>query len=365
MRKLLLTLLVLAAAACQKQETNAPQPPPDGRWYQLLQGRLEAVAGPEGFLPVPFEPWTVQSRIADLALLENQAFLAVNGYGLAALETGSGQPGENGRIRYFYDPTLFAHRTISTLIAEEDTLLCHLYFNKLLNSVSEESLLLQGISLVRHHPAEDVYELIIPDFQDRHPDWEAVGFLPQSRERFLMEWKYTDDQETRFRYGLLTLNPLAESDVDRARFRGGYDFRGLQEAPPHLRRLLETAAGEPAARRSGVSLHFLVRSPASPLIRRYARQAAPAENGPGPQILTVHAVDAGERCWLLLPGGTLLASRGGGAPPRRLELPRLPRGFRYTDLVLSGESLLVPWEQVSFIRVGAAGLFVSAALSGD
>jgi hypothetical protein len=365
MRKLLLALLVIFTAACQKPEIPAPAPQLEGRWYQLLEGRLETVAGPNAFTAVSSQPWTVQSRIADLALINDRVFLAVNGHGLAALQPAALQPGEADRIRYFYDPTLFAHRTISTLIAEGETLLCHLYFNKVLNTVSEESLLLQGISLVRHHPAEDIYELIIPPFQDSHPDWEAVGFLPQSRERFLMEWKYTDERETRFRYGSLTLNPTLEAPADRAQFRGGYDFRALEEAPPALRQLLESGVQSLASGQPGVSVHFLVRSPASPLIRRYAYRGSPADESGGQRILTVHAVDGGELSWLLLPDGILLSSTGSGTPPRRSTLPQLPPGFRYTDLHLSADSLLVPWEQASFIRVGAAGLFVCRTFSLD
>jgi hypothetical protein len=360
MRKLLLTLLIVFASACRNQENPAPNPPLAGRWYQLLEGRLESVDGPGDFAEIPPRPWTVQGRIADMSLWENQVFLAVNGYGLAALRPASLEEGD--RIRYFYDPTLFAQRTISTLIAEPQSVLCHLYFNKLLNTVSEESLLLQGISLVRLHPGEDIYELIIPPFQESHPDWEAVGFLPQSRERFLVEWKSTDERETRFHYALLTLNPSAETPVDRARFRGGYNFRALEEAPPALRRLLESAARSLAPAQSGVTVHFLVRSPFGPLLRRYAYHAAPGDNGrETSRILTLHAVDSGERSWLLLPDGVLLSGASAEEEPRRQVLPQLPGQFRYTDLLLSGDSLLVPWEEVFFIRVGAAGLFVCRA----
>jgi hypothetical protein len=364
MRKLLLALLIILAAACRNQENSIPSPGPEGRWYQLEEGRLEAVSGPAAFLPVPFQPWTVQSRIADLASLGGEIFLAVNGHGLAALQPAAGNPGSSDRIRYFYDPTLFAHRTISTLIAEPETLLCHLYFNRILNTVPAESLLLQGISLVRHHPAQDVYELIIPPFQDRHPDWEAVGFLPRSRERFLLEWKYTDERETRFSYGLLMLNPTSEAPANRAQFRAGFDFRSLSEAPPVLRRLLKEAAQSLAPPHSGVGLHFLVRSAESPLIRRYAYADVPAENGPGPRLLTVHAVERGDRAWLLLPGGALLENLSGSEAPRRLDLPPLPPQFHYTDLFAGNSCLLLPWEQADFIQVGAAGLYIRPLSSG-
>jgi hypothetical protein len=57
----------------------------------------------------------------------------------------------------------------------------------------------------------------------------------------------------------------------------------------------------------------------------------------------------------LLPGGRVVSL---GADGRRttLDLPALPGRFRYTDLVRSGEHLVVPWEEVRFTDVGAAGV---------
>ncbi len=63
----------------------------------------------------------------------------------------------------------------------------------------------------------------------------------------------------------------------------------------------------------------------------------------------------------LLPGGLLVSSvRGGtpGATPTEAGLPRLPEGFRYTDVVKWGPSLVLPWEEVAFTDVGRAGILV-------
>ena len=42
-----------------------------------------------------------------------------------------------------------------------------------------------------------------------------------------------------------------------------------------------------------------------------------------------------------------------------LLLPRLPENFQYTDLFVSADSLIIPWEQNAFTEVGAAGLYIS------
>jgi hypothetical protein len=61
----------------------------------------------------------------------------------------------------------------------------------------------------------------------------------------------------------------------------------------------------------------------------------------------------------LLPGGKLLRiASGGGATT--VALPALPRGYRYTDVVRVGGTLVLPWQQDSFTDVGAAGLLLYA-----
>jgi hypothetical protein len=57
----------------------------------------------------------------------------------------------------------------------------------------------------------------------------------------------------------------------------------------------------------------------------------------------------------LLPDGRVVSLDAGGSK-ELLGLPALPAGFRYTDLVRSGDHLAVPWEEVRFPDVGAAGV---------
>jgi hypothetical protein len=57
----------------------------------------------------------------------------------------------------------------------------------------------------------------------------------------------------------------------------------------------------------------------------------------------------------LLPNGRVV-SLGADGERTTIGLPALPAGFRYTDLVASGDQLVVPWEEVRFPDVGAAGV---------
>ena len=59
----------------------------------------------------------------------------------------------------------------------------------------------------------------------------------------------------------------------------------------------------------------------------------------------------------LLPGGHVLSAPAGAAAVS-LDLPALPPGFRYTDIVKAGDFLVVPWEESSFTDVGRAGIML-------
>ncbi len=64
--------------------------------------------------------------------------------------------------------------------------------------------------------------------------------------------------------------------------------------------------------------------------------------------------EAREACSRCSPTGGVLIAEPGSAPQAR-PLPSLPPGFRYTDFVKWGSSLVVAWEEISFTDVGRAG----------
>ena len=186
-------------------------------WLQLQSGAFQPVADPGAALPVARRPWTVQSRVADMAFLEGTLYCGVNGSGLAAVGRDS-----SGRIAFEYhsDPLVFGHRTITTLIPRQGSLAIHLYFNALLNDARPQDLTLSGISLVSYSPRLSDYSFLIPPFQRMNPDWEAVGIATESENSFDFEWKYTDASETRF-----AVHPLPRGHQARGACRPGHVSR--------------------------------------------------------------------------------------------------------------------------------------------
>jgi hypothetical protein len=98
-------------------------------------------------------------------------------------------------------------------------------------------------------------------------------------------------------------------------------------------------------------LQFSLRSRESPVRRSYRSQPQ------SDSAVTVPVFEQGGSRWALLPDGTVLSSPAGGGSAA-IRLPDLPPGFRYTDLVRVGTTMVVPWEEARFTDVGRAGILV-------
>jgi hypothetical protein len=306
-------------------------------------------------------PWTVQTRVSDLAALDGTLYLAVNGHGLAALDPPRSAQ-EPPRFRYFYDPTLFRYRTLTTLIPEGGSLLCHLYFNRLLNVTVADSLPVRGLCLLRLYPGDGIYQVVPVPFLLTHPDWECVGFAPQTPNRVLLEWKYSGASETRFQYTICSLPDLEERSIERGEYRQAW------EPTPADRRLpqpLQKVFRE-AVRREGsetTALHFVVRTAGEPFARRYAHTPPGYDRASQGSLLILHGFQEAGRLELLTAQGLLLSTGSDpGAPVRVRRLPALPAGFAYCDLYVFQGLLIAVWEQSDFIRTGACGVLISRRL---
>jgi hypothetical protein len=349
--------LTAVLASCARQ----PAPPAtgevlDGRWYQLAGGVFEPATAP-GDPPVAAQPWTIQARVSDLAVLDGHLYLAVNGYGLAAVlppQTAAAA----AEFRYFYDPLLFRYRTLTALVPAGGAITCHLYYNSLLNVAGAAELPVGGLGLLRLYPQDGAYQRLLMPFQMTHRGWECVGFAPVSAQEFLLEWKLAEPERTLFEYTRYSLVSLTEKPAARREYRGAWEpLEGKLPADlqPLARELLGRAQGP------GPALYLVVRSTAEPLPRRYAQGSSGFQRNPEGRLLTVHAFLDGERRFLLAPDGLLLAGGPGAAPAAR-RLPPLPAGYQYTGLFVLQGLLFAPWEQVDFILTGAAGIFISGDL---
>jgi hypothetical protein len=308
---------------------------------------------------VSVKPWTVQDRVADIAFLDRRMYFGLNGTGLAttALDE-SGKP----KFAYFADPLIFGHRTITTLVPRQGTMTVHLYYNVLLNDATPQELSINGISLVSFLPDKSDYSFLIPPFQRRNVDWEAAGFAAESENSFAFEWKHTDTTETRFVYTRFHPDTRAEEPLSRDEFLAAMGVPSI--SGPDVPKDLAAFFAACKARIPGIGpdtvLQFTVRSRESPVRRGYRSR---------PESDVAVVVPVFEQAGVLsalLPDGTILSAPAGGAGAAAAEmLPALPAGYRYTDLVIVGDMLVVAWEEISFTDVGRAGLLLLRGTPGS
>jgi hypothetical protein len=354
-----LSLCVLGALNACKDPTPEPQPSEtvDGTLYQIQNGRFSPL--PEGgrLTATPLQPWTVQNRVSDLVAMGERGYLGVNGWGIALLTfDADGEPG----FTYFYDPLIFRYRTLTTLIPEsdvgEDSLLCHLYFNRILNVVSQRELKLQGISLLRLIPSSGDYSFLTPPYQEKHPEWEAVGFVPVTPREFFLQWKYSDRNRTLFSHSRFELAGLTEMEVESLTYRKSYGFEDVQQTGV-LKVLLVEARRQLDTPGVSTAYQLQIRSPGQPLIRRYEYHPADFASAAEIRLYTLSGFTDGDSYFLLLPDGLLLQGISATRQIRRLRLSPLPPDHVYTHLLMHEGKLIASWEQTAFTDVGAAGIF--------
>jgi len=347
----LLAGLLVALAACSQTSggTAAGAVGLKITWFQLQSGIFAPVADPHAAVSVANRPWTVQARVADMAFLDDTLYCAVNGSGLASMgKDAAGAP----VFSYHPDSLIFAHRTVTTLVPRQGALAIHLYYNALLNDASLQDLAISGISLVSYLPAQSDYAFLISPFQRKNPDWEAVGFAPESENSFDFEWKYTDASETRFAYTRYHADTRAEEAVDRETYLAALGVPSITgpDVPTTLAAFFASCRAGISLPSSDTALQFSLRSRESPVRRNYRSQKE------SDSAVAVPVFQEQGSLFALLPAGKVLSAVSGGS--RTIALPRLPQGFRYTDLVKWGDALVLPWEETSFTDVGRAGILV-------
>jgi hypothetical protein len=349
-------LCLLCLLSCSRgrppAEPAVPAPPierpdPRARWYQLGADGPRKIAGPGAVAPTANLPWTVQLRVADMSFLADSLYFAQNGLGLVRIGfDAEGSPA----FASFPDSLIFAQRTITTLVPRAGALTVHLYYNALLNTVPAERLALRGISLVSFLPESDQYAFLIPPFQRKNPEWEAVGFAPVSAGEYVFEWKRTDPAETRFAYTKYFPDSKRESSSTRDEYIGALGGRREARGGTSARaRLFDACLAEIARASPGSSTHFTVRSRGAALRRTFRFE------GEGTSIVTVPVFEDRDGASALLPDARVLTVAADGTA-RTLPLPSPPRGARYTDMVRAGGFLVLPWEEKLFTEVGAAGI---------
>ena len=335
-------LAVLGVVSCAKSV------PATQAWFQLQNGQLKPVAGPREFAPTTSQPWTVQARVSDATFLGDTLYLAVNGLGLARLSGTLDRPS----FRYFYDPSLFSHRTVTTLVPRQNELVVHVYFNTLLNTAAQTDEVKRAVSLLSFDPASGEYAQVFTPFQRAHQDWEAVGFQAGDGGEFLMEWKLSGADETQFEHTRFNYATGAEVSISRDAYinalrPAAVDAGGLPASDQAFLSECRKGFFVPA----GTTLDYSIRSRAKPTKVAYRW-------GDGSQsIVDIPIFQDSGSSYALLPDAGLLTSDSSGTY-KTVRLPALPTGFHYVDVVKMSDVLVLAWEEDHFTDVGAAGLLL-------
>jgi len=360
-KPLLSALLIILLGSCVPKdlEQSTKANPLPGKWFILRQGHFEGTEAPS--TSIRHQPWTVQSRVAALSALEHKVVLAVNGWGIVSLDrTSLSDP----HFEYFYDPLIFRNRTITSLFPDKKALICHLYFNTLLNTVQQKDLKIQGISLIKLFPIDSIYRFIIPPFQRQNPEWESVNFLLKNQDEFFFEWKHSSPEETLFHYTMLNYREQKEESVDRLLFQDSFAFQGVNDLkePPRLALLIKRVINTliPAEQgNTSTALHFLLKEGNSGVIKRYEYYPPGFSSARHSELYTINLIKQGEDFFALLPEGILLKADQEKKEIETLNLPPTPKDIIFTDFYIEDNFLVAAWEEIHFIDVGAAGIFIS------
>jgi hypothetical protein len=344
---------VLLFSSCSRPPAKPPSDP-RASFYGFADGKLQSITDLVAQKQAIGLPWTVQTRIADEAYDGETLYFAVNGRGIASVSIpSSGAPD----FQYFYDDMIFAHRTVTSLVPRQDGLTIHLYFNELLNTIAPSELALRGFGLVRYSVSSKEFGFLIPPFQKSHSTWEPVGFLAAGPDDFWFEWKHVDGGETSFAY--IRFNAATGGEVPASRddylaaLRASSTTANRGSRPALVSLVGATLGSLP----SDTAIHFTFRSASSH--REIFRSAEGATS-----VVSVSVFEDGTLSYALLPGGKVL-SVSAGELSGTIQLPALPEGFIYTDLVKVGDFLFVPWEQTRFTDVGGAGLLLYSLAKGS
>lgn len=352
-----LNILFLCSSCFLRKGEEKLQTYGQERWFYLEDGKFHETESLHSLSASPYLPWTVQARVVDLTRLHDRIFLGINGYGIASLELASGNIPS---FDYFYYPIIFESRTITLLFPEDNSVLCHLYFNRTLNTIGEEDLKIQGVSLFRLLPDEENFRFVVLPFQRKNPAWESSTFLPIGNREFYVEWKYTDDEVARFDYTKIDLEKNREEPGSREGYLAAYEFQDIDDEwlPNGLKNIFSAIIETLEKHQSAVTVHFHLRSEIEHVTRRFRYMPVDPLLTENTGFYTVPLYLEADTYYALLPDGTLLWSQSDGKQEGTHVFPPLPSGFVYTGFMKREQIFVVSWEEARFFNVGRAGIFI-------
>ncbi len=291
-------------------------------------------------------PWTVQERISGFLQMGSKLYMTVNGYGFLVAEANHPDFLEANQI---YDRGHLAGMTLGRVFCRGGTGFVQVYHDTVLSQEGSPS----KVSLIMVSPDQPGLRTFSFPLQTAEPGWEAVDLL-ESGSGWYCAWKKTEPDKVRFLYAEHSMDGGIVREIDRERFFAEYQFADCALADPVLAGRL---APHLHSSGSGAVFHIILSAPFAPEAKRYSMgDRALLERGEA-QLLTVRIFRTGESQTALLGNGTLLRmTETPGEASRVIPLPELPKGFEYTDLWTSEDTVVLSWEERNFTEIGVSGL---------
>lgn len=361
---LLVVCVVLTLTGCKKKAEPEPvveiaaADDHDHTWYYFTNANLVQIQLPQISQLQSLKPWTENLRVSAANTdVDGNGFLLVNRLGVLIFE-GTAEP------VLVHDIRLFGSSTAENLVFDRGipyfTLYRNAFFNKAIaesaNSDENRPYLVRVSRMNRMlYPALTYGDL------DVHGAYEIVGTVFDG-DSWISAIKKTDDERTNFTYkqwkpllalesvqpvtkaGKISIAPSSEEQFYAARVP--QDF---SSAPARLQGLLRAIPADfpfllTCYTAGGISPRFFVRG----------------EDGAAATAL----IADGWICAVFSDGTTYfngaLKNRAvlNGSENIAFRLPKLPKEYRYTCFCVSGDFLVVGWEESNFYKTGRSGILV-------
>ena len=365
MKKLfLLVCMCFVVIGCKKKETviepvaELKSESDDHTWYYFTNDNFVQIHLPQVSKLQSLKPWTENLRVSDANVdTSGNGFMLVNRLGVLIFE-GSEDP------VLLHDVQLFGSSTAENLVFEHNipyfTLYRSAFFNKAIRDfpqndanrpylvrVSQENRMLYPALTygdMRVSPAAE----IVSSIYDGENWLAAVKTTDEERTTFeYKQWKpqlALNEVQPTTREGKITLGTSSEET-----FYAAHAPENFSKAPPRLKNLLNAIPTEFA-----FSLSCYTAGGASPRLYNHG------EDGTGATAL----IADGWICTIFSDGTTYF---NGALKDRSVlndgdniafRLPKLPKDYYYTHFCISGDFLVVGWEESSFYKTGRSGILV-------
>lgn len=382
---LLSVLCTLAFTACSKKEKKTAstsseilQIKPDGashKWYYFTQDGFAAVDKPRNAPFAGSVPYTEALRISCAGNAvnsgsdsSNRAFALVNRLGVLCFQ--------GSQMSIAKDISVFADRTASNLVFINDKPVFSVYksafFNDTIDSIAYKNNAQEHLFLIQFDDDSKIcYPLLNCSNLTQEPDSEVTDYYWDGTDWFCSLKRIAGaDGRTTFSYvkfrptaSLLSVSPVSASELIRvstsssSEFRSAMSVKEYSKAPERIRKMLEGFS-------STVPFILEVRSAGGNSPRVYENLTGDSAQ----QELKAKAIISQSWSAALFEDGTLFiegALQGKhilrGGKPVAVRLPKLDKGYVYSDFVISGTMLYAAWEETDFYKINRSG-FISVDL---